>query len=95
MTKETRQLPAKEFRLGSMKLSIWQNDGNGRSFFKSTFVHVYRVAADQREEGDNGWRETSSFALEDLVLIQELARLAGDWIRAQEVVVAEAEAINS
>ncbi len=95
MSKETRQLPAKEFRLGSTKLSIWKNDAKGRPFYKSTFAAIYRVPADQRENGDNGWRETSSFAPEDLVLIQELARIAGVWIREQEAFPLSTESMES
>lgn len=84
MTKQPRPLPAIEFRLGAMKLSVWPNDSKGRRFYKSTLAHVYRIPKDQREAGDNGWRETTSFAAEDLVLIRELTRLAGAWIREQE-----------
>jgi len=81
MSTESRPLPAQEFRLGAIKASVWENQSKGSSFFKTTFVHIYRVAEDQREAGDNGWRETTSFAADDLVLIRELARLASSWIR--------------
>lgn len=72
--------PAHEIRLGRIKAVIWMNKTESGLRLNTTISKVYRIAEDDRKSGDDGWRETQSFAREDLLLVAKVADMACTWI---------------
>jgi hypothetical protein len=73
-----RNMPAHKIRLGSLSVTIWESAfDEGRTTYRAHIVKSYR---DQK--GD--WQDTTSFRLDDLVLVSTLAQRAADWILARE-----------
>jgi hypothetical protein len=71
--------PIHEIRLGRVKAAIWENEVGNSTRYNTTFVNSYRIKEEDREAGDNGWRETSSFGRDDLPLLAKLADQAHTW----------------
>jgi hypothetical protein len=64
---EAKQKPIHEIRLGRVRASVWENTGEKGSWRKVTFSKLYL--------GEDGqWRDTTSFAKGDLLLLAEVAR---------------------
>ena len=73
-----KKKPAKKFRLGRVHASVWANERDGGSTF-------YNVIFSRTYKDENGFKETTSFSPEDVVLVRELAEKAANWIlTAQE-----------
>lgn len=75
--------PVHELRLGRVKAAIWENEAGNSTRYNTTFVKSYRVKEEDRQPGDNGWRETTSFGRDDLPLLAKLADLAHTWCYEQ------------
>lgn len=68
--KDTNQKrPEATLRDGSVKASIWRNEGESGAFRATTFARTY-------EDRDGNPRDTHSFAGTDLLKVSELARQA-------------------
>ncbi|QEG36222.1 hypothetical protein [Bythopirellula goksoeyrii] len=92
MPSEKAALPAKEFQLGTVRVTIWHNESEfGRGYYRSNFHKIYRLSESDRKKDDNGWRDTGSFAPEDLPVIAELCRLTTDWFQQQAAVISNRE----
>lgn len=74
-----KQKPKHEIRLGRIKAVIWENETTSGPRYNTTFARLYRLKEEERTQGDNGWRETSSFGRDDLPLIAKVADLAHTW----------------
>ena len=68
----TRNQPAHEVRLGSIKAAIWQNETDTGVRFNVTFERLYK-------DGEQ-WKSTDSFGRDDLLLLGKVADLAHSWI---------------
>lgn len=84
MTEQTKNRPVHEIRFGRIKATIWRNETENGERFNATLTRLYRVDEDQREgPKDKGWRETTSFGREDLLLVAKVADLAHTWMHSQ------------
>ena len=70
------QRPAKEFRLGRCKVTLWLNHHEKGDWYSMTFARSYK-------DGDQ-WKTASSFGRDDLLPVSELARQAFHWIHRQQ-----------
>ena len=66
---ETQKRPEATLRDGSVKASIWRNEGDSGAFRSTTFARTY-------EDRDGNPRDAISFAGTDLLKVSELARQA-------------------
>lgn len=65
--------PAIVIRDGSLKATIWENEGDSGTFLTTTFAKTYSA-----EGGDP--KDTQSFSRNDLLRVAELARRAHEKI---------------
>ena len=68
--------PAHSVRLGTIKAAIWANETPGGVRHQATFTRGYKTPG--------GWKDTTSFGLQDLPTLEKVASLAFDWIREAE-----------
>lgn len=66
---ENQKRPEATLRDGSVKASIWRNEGESGAFRSTTFARTY-------EDRDGNPRDANSFAGTDLLKVSELARQA-------------------
>jgi hypothetical protein len=71
----TRRQPANTLRCGNIKATIWQNSSEKGPFFSTTFSRLFK---DQSGE----WRNGTSFGLNDLEALMNVALEAKEWIAA-------------
>ncbi len=72
------KLPVFDTRLNSIRVSVWRNHGENGEWFNTVITRRYK-------DGDE-WRETNALnGLADLALMIEGARLARDFIAAEEL----------
>lgn len=73
------QGPRKEFRIGRVRSSVWENHHPEKGVWYSvTFSRSYRDGGP-----DGPWRNANSYGWEDLLVIAELSRMAFHWIHQQ------------
>ena len=72
---KTKDKPAHQVRLGSIKAAIWKNDTGSGVRFNTTFSRLYR-------DGET-WQSTDSFGRDDLLLLAKVADQAHSWICEQ------------
>lgn len=68
----TKQQPAHEIRLGSIKATIWENDTTAGKRHNVTVSRIYK-------DGDQ-WKQTESFGRDDLPLLAKVVDLAHTWV---------------
>jgi hypothetical protein len=69
--------PVYDKRLGNIRLAIWENNTNGKTWFNVAVTRRYR-------EGEE-WKDATSFSgLADLAVVQQAVSLAMDWIVVRE-----------
>jgi len=68
--------PADVIRDGSLKATIWENDGDKGAYFTTTLAKTY-------EDKEGKLRDTHSFSSGDLLRVAELARQA--YTRSNEL----------
>lgn len=68
MTDQKRNAPIIVLRDGSLKASVWENDGENGKYLTTTFAKTY--------SNDGDPQDTQSFGKSDLLAISELARRA-------------------
>lgn len=71
----SKDKPAHEVRLGSIKATIWKNDTEKGVRFNTTVSRLYRDGED--------WKSTESFGRDDLLLLAKVADKAHSWIHEQ------------
>ena len=72
----TNNKPANTLRCGNIKATIWQNAGPKGSFFSATFSRPFK-------DHTGIWRNASSFGLQDIEALMNVALEAKEWISAQ------------
>jgi len=74
-TNQQSKRPATTLRCGNIKATIWQNVSEKGPFFATTF---WRPFKDQ----SGAWRNGTSFGLNDLESLMNVAFEAKEWIAA-------------
>jgi hypothetical protein len=69
---KTKQQPAHEIRLGSIKATIWENETSAGTRHNVTVSRIYK-------DGDQ-WKQTESFGRDDLPLLAKVVDLTHSWI---------------
>jgi hypothetical protein len=78
MKNEQQSAPAFSKQLGNIRVAVWRNEVNGRTYYNTTLTRQYR-------DKDEQFQESNSFnGQADLVLVQSAASQAAEWIDAQE-----------
>jgi hypothetical protein len=79
-TEKTANRPIQTIRYGPVRAAIWRNivdNGNAsRPHYCVTFSRSYK-------DGDNNWKESGSFGVDDLLLLAKAADEAHTWITRQ------------
>lgn len=70
--------PTKQFRLGLVVASVFENEHEGRTFHSVAVSRLYKAD----KEADD-WSRTHSFDLDDLPRVGEVTRQAYVWIQQQ------------
>ena len=65
--------PAKTFRLGRIKATVWENESDQKKFFNVTFARTYMDEA-------RNYHDTDSYGRDDLPLVAKLADQAHTFI---------------
>jgi hypothetical protein len=69
--------PAKEFRLGRIRCSVWGNtNSKGESWFSCVLTRSYKDA-------EGNWKNSHSLGLDDLFVAGEVLKQAALWIHAE------------
>src|SRR5262245_9167349 len=71
----TKTKPAHEIRLGRIRATIWENDTESGVRYNVTFSRLYK--------SEDGWKDSTSMGLNDLLLVAKVADLAHSWIFEQ------------
>ena len=74
MTTDMQNEPVKKFRIGAVTATIWKNEAEGRSFYNTTILRSYR------DKETEEWKETSSYAHDDLLNVAQVAERAEAFI---------------
>ena len=71
----TNNKSANTLRCGSIKATIWENTSEKGPFFATTFSRPFK-------DQSGAWRNGTSFGLNDLEALVNVARDAKEWIAA-------------
>jgi len=71
----SKQKPAHEIRLGSIKATIWENETPNGVRYNVTVARLYK-------DGDE-WKRSESFGRDDLPLVAKVVDQAHNWIFEQ------------
>ena len=92
MTTQTKNRPVHEIRLGRIKATIWRNETEVGERFNVSLSRLYRVAEAERTGAkDKGWRESTSFGRDDMLLVGKVSDLAHTWMHSQNGEESEAK----
>ena len=75
---DSKLKPILERRLGRVRAAIWQNATEKGTRYNVTFSKLYR-------DKEDSWKDTASFAREDLLLLAEVARQAAGILYGDEL----------
>ena len=77
---KTKDKPAHEVRIGSIKAAIWKNDTSNGVRYNTTFSRIYK------DKEEDQWKSTDSFGRDDLLVLAKVADEVHTWIfrQAQE-----------
>ena len=70
--------PAHKFRIGRISVVIWRNRSEQGSEW-------YRTEITRKWKKGEEWQDSTSYNLEDLLVVSHAAMLAGEWIWQQKV----------
>jgi hypothetical protein len=68
--------PRHEFKIGRVKVTIWENHGEEGNWFTVTFLRLYKQ--------DEKWKTTPRFKRDDLLSLADAAARATEWMDGQE-----------
>jgi hypothetical protein len=71
----TNNQPANTLRCGNIKATIWQNASEKGPFFSTAFSRSFK-------DKSGAWRNGTSFGLNDLEALMDVAIEAKEWISA-------------
>ena len=74
-TNQQSRRPATTLRCGNIKATIWQNVSEKGPFFTTTFSRPFK-------DQSGVWRNGTSFGLNDLEALMNVAFEAKEWINA-------------
>lgn len=74
----TNKKPANQLRCGNIKATIWENTSEKGPFFATTFSRPFKDKAGE-------WRNGTSFDLNDLEALMNVAFEAKKWMAAHGV----------
>lgn len=74
-TSNSSKRPATTLRCGNIKATIWENTSEKGPFFATTFSRPFK-------DQSGAWRSGTSFGLNDLEAIMNVAFEAKEWIAA-------------
>ena len=80
----SNQKPAAELRIGAVKATIWENQGENRVRYNTVFSRLYR-------DGDQ-WKSTDHFGFRDLLTLAKLADQAHTLITERSAATDQPEA---
>lgn len=73
--------PVHTIRYGAVRAAIWRNvidNGNAsRPMYNVSFSRSYK-------DGDNNWKDSANFGVDDLLLVAKAADEAHSWIARQK-----------
>ena len=72
------QKPRKQFRLGLVVASVFDQPSENGTIFNVSITKLYR------NEGDSEWSRSTSFNRDDLPLVSEVSRQAWVWIHENQ-----------
>lgn len=72
------QKPKKQFRLGLVVASVFDQPTENGTLFNVSITKLYR------NEGDSEWSRSTSFNRDDLPLVSEVSRQAWVWIHENQ-----------
>jgi hypothetical protein len=73
------QRPKKQFRMGRVVASIFDQTGQNGTLYNVSIVRLYKV-----NESDAEWQRSTSFNRDDLPLVSKVADLAWVWVYNQQ-----------
>ena len=73
--KQQSKQPANQLRCGNIKVTIWENTSEKGPFFAATFSRPFKDQSGQ-------WRNGTSFGLNDLEALMNVAFEAKEWMAA-------------
>jgi len=71
----TNNKPVNTLRYGNIKATIWENTSEKGPFFATTFSRPFK-------DQSGAWRNGTSFGLNDLEALMNVAVEANEWITA-------------
>jgi hypothetical protein len=74
-TSNSSKRPATTLRCGTLKATIWQNVSEKGPFFATTFSRPFK-------DQSGAWRNDTSFSLNDLEALMNIACEAKEWMTA-------------
>ncbi|MBX3335847.1 MAG: hypothetical protein KF876_17075 [Nitrospira sp.] len=77
-TNNSSKRPATTLRCGNIKASIWQNVSEKGPFFSTTFSRPFK-------DQSGAWRNGTSFGLNDLEALMNVAFEAKEWITTHDL----------
>jgi hypothetical protein len=84
--------PVHTIRYATVHAAIWRNlldNGNAsRPIYNATFSRSYK-------DGENNWKESSSFRLDDLLILAKVADETHTWISHQRPSAIKAARVNT
>lgn len=66
--------PVRVIRLGRIRAAVWANQTDSGMIYNTTFERLYKP------DGEDQWKSTDSFGMNDLLLLAKVADLAHTWI---------------
>lgn len=72
-TNNSSKRPATTLQCGNIKATVWQNVSEKRPFFSTTFSGPFK-------DQSGAWRNGTSFGLNDLEALMNVAFEAKEWI---------------
>lgn len=79
--------PIHEIKLSRIRVSIWENGGEGQRTW-------YSVAVSRSYRDGEVWKETTSFNRDDLPIVAKAAEMAYAWIWSRTIQTREAQEIR-
>ncbi|GKS63955.1 hypothetical protein YTPLAS72_12590 [Nitrospira sp.] len=77
-TNQQSKRPATTLRCGNIKATIWQNVSEKKPFFATTFSRPVK-------DHSGAWRNGTSFGLNDLEALMNVAFEAKEWITTHKL----------
>jgi hypothetical protein len=81
--------PAFEYRINSVKGTVWQNQHEDRIYFNTTVFRLFK------EDDKSQWQSANNFGRDDLLALAKVADVCHTWIIRQENILRDTEEARS